>query len=925
VTLRNKANQPVNIFDYPLWSTGLPRVVYVDPCTKELPEGTLTICLTIEGHRVLRLDTANEHVLGQYGKNFVRHESWPPNLFVDTTHLRWDRSGDQFSIDGWNQPAQHINIHDLEGTVRAMFGDAIYDAMGDEVITYPHIQSLANDPRIRVRDFTYTAPERIEALLETEVDGALAVPTHIFVENNRAKTIELVYSNDLKGTPERINHDGVWSHDPADDLREDRPVRLCYFRRNRWPAGLFRLAKTYRYNDEGNVLVTVHSAQPRGGGSITPRAWPRLSFPSALDLRRRVQLTNYLNRGNPIPDGSAWLQYDPGLGEGSGEGDRVLHIDYRVRSNGNADLYNRSTAVPGDFEYKNESTYDDGIIRRSYYRFSDWPKYIWSLEWNDDGTPFYAPDAFGPRCPLDEDESSFESPIQGSNNFAYQKWFVFDENVVGHPDQREGTLWVNRVEEGVRVQRVSNTHWGHHTTYWGAGHDDGPQPYMATYHRNGWWPRGLYRRCDNVALRNADYYNVQFRWDLESDAPGQAPLDSEHRWGSAVIDAWVTQLEEEIGRPIYERPQDGMPWLAFYQEPIGTSRVRSVVLDGQALPLVPGVQDPSLQTGDIASQDSIMDDSGGYYIANTYRTGIAALLRPDCVFYTNPDSDDERRHEHPIIHYLEKFRSWFVAYEDPDLVRDLAVALHGRTHQRARTWKRNMEAAEAQARQFNERMMQEVAKVQEYRRKMAYYDTMDIDHFKSILERNRSLLEHHGTLTYGNNHITLKMNVFHIQGQPIGPLTIKIVTGDTFGVTVRGDRNSGNQSQYGHPHPHVDPHGTICWGNGSEIASQLARGIDPLEFLFMAAEFFKTGYTPNDAYCKIANWSRAQTWYCEHCGVHHPQGESCPEICTHCNSYVDHDDHAHCETHNHCYTLSDTENETCPLCDAAAQSAAAYA
>lgn len=909
MTLRNKPNQPINVHDYPLWTQGAPRCVYVDPCQYQLPEGTKTIVVRASPEGAFySLHTFEEYESGDGGHAFVRDESWPANVFLSIREIRWESSGDYRNAGGIL--VIRAQIPNLHATAQSIFGD---DFEWPEGLSCPHVATVAMDPRITVQDALFSAPEPLEKLLETECEGTIAAPTHIWVPNNRHKTIEFTYNSDATGVPVRTNFDDVWTHHVEDDADPDRKIRLYYFRRNRWPAGLFRLAQSYRYDNEGKVIVSVQEEQPRGNTTIRVREWPRLTYPTGRGLRERLNLNNHIQRGGAPPDGMPWITHDPGSAAGGTAGDRILHVTYR-RSGSQYIIRSQITSVPGDNGYTNLSTSTgtaEGEIIRSYYRFNAWPQYIWSSEWNDDDTTLFGPDVFGERMSPESDETTFDAAA--SDAFAYQKWFIFNSSHIESVYQGD-TLWVVQQNGGVAVERPNHTGAGHHTTMWNAEQ----QPRRATYTRRGWWPHGIYRRLDDYQLQSSDYYDVQFRKLGSSDEPGLRPLEEGVRWGSTAIHQWVSELEEEIGRTIFERPEDGMPWLSFHTDSFLPGRQYLAVFNDIPLPMMPGARNASLDTDGQLHQGEIYDQHQSYTIATQYRTGLAFHVRPDCVYYNSPPPEGQGL-PHPLHHYLESARSYFEEFEDPDLVRDLAIELHGRTHVRTRAWQRSMHDKQAQVQSLNQRMMTCIGQINEYRRKMAYYEGMDVDRFKEILERNRLLVETQGALTYGNNHLTLKMSPFNIEGQPIGPLTLKMTTDDQFGIKVTGYRPSGNLSQYGHPHPHVDPNGVICWGSGSQIAANLSAGIDPLEFLFATAQFLQNGYAEGDAYCKIRDWRPYRVWHCTHCDANHPEGEQCPDTCRHCLTIVDPDDHDYCAEHQHCFSYEDDGG--CHACEDALEEA----
>jgi len=909
MTLRNKPNQPINVHDYTLWNQGPPRCVYVEPSQYELPEGTRTILVFNNNDGSLsRIESLVGFMSGDGSHTFIRGENWPANIFVNIREVHWTSSGDYQRVGEGSALAIAALIEDLDGQARGIFGEDFEWAEAPP--SYPHIASLDTDPSVSIHNNPYTSPEPIERLLETECDGEIIAPDHIWVVGNRHKTIELVYEHGPTGTPVRLNNDGIWDHPIEDDLNADGPIVLRYFRRNRWAAGLFRLARTYRYNDDGEVLVTVQSAQPRGASTIRPRAWPRLAYPTGRGLRGRLDLNNHVSRNGVIPDDFEWITH-AASSDGGGEGDRILHVTYG-RSASVSIISGVTTSAPSDEDYEDRSSgrATDERARRSYYRFKEWPMYLWSGRWNSDGTRFFTPTTFGERNGGD-DETTFENPAFASGNFDYQKWILFEGGTAAAAASSAGCLWVKKGEDGRIATMRPDALDAHHTAMWGEDPEN-PQPYLATYRRRGWWPAGIYRRLDSCGLRAADYYNVHYRTVGEEDQPGMRPLEDGVRWGSTVINDWVTALEEEIGRPIYESPDEGMPWLSFHNATFHDGgRDYLVVIDDIAIPMMPGVGNRDVDNLELARVGEMYDEAGNWHIATRYRTGLSAHFRQDAVHYIQSPPPEVAR-AHPVLHFLDVFRQYFVEFEDPDLVRDLAVALHERTHSRTRTWTRSMDDLQGQVSSLNIRMMSCVGQINELRRKMAYYENLDIDAFKGLLERNRTLVESQGALTYGSNHLTLKMRPFEIEGQTIGPLTIKLTTAESFGISVIG---SSNLSQHGHPHPHVDTRGVICWGTGSEIASTMARGLDPLEFLFATAQFLQDGYAENDAYCKIRDWTPAVTWHCHHCNVHHPDGEPCPDRCDHCGQTVDPDDHYHCPTHYRCYSME--EYEDCPSCFAA--------
>jgi hypothetical protein len=196
---------------------------------------------------------------------------------------------------------------------------------------------------------------------------------------------------------------------------------------------------------------------------------------------------------------------------------------------------------------------------------------------------------------------------------------------------------------------------------------------------------------------------------------------------------------------------------------------------------------------------------------------------------------------------------------------------------------------------------------------MAYYTNITRDGYRDILQRNRALVDTQGRLTYRGTTLKLRMHPFTIERQRIGPLIVTVTSGaNVFEVKITIDPSSPNKSQFGHIHPHVDSGGRICWGSGGFMANQLAKGIDPLEFLFATAQFLKEGYQAGDAYCKIINWRQHRMWWCEDCDVEHPDGQQCPNQCSQCGQQVIWDEHGTCSEHGNCWSFN--ERETCPVC-----------
>jgi hypothetical protein len=835
---------------------------------------------------------------------------------VSINEMAWGADGTYAALDGLPYTTVAVNMDD--GAFDAALSGFEWDE--DHVYSYPHTSFLDADNRVSIRSNTATRPESISALLETECHGTVDAPEWIFVPNNRSKTIELAYADGPTGVPVRLNNDGVWDHPVDLDGDLQAPIVLRYFRRNRWPAGLFRLATTYRYNDDGEVIVTVQGPQPSTANAMEVAPWPRLGFPSSSDLENRYNLATF-RPGRRLPE-NPWIIYN--LGE-DWDSDNLLQATFRT-NNGSGYSLEDARAATWDGETMPEQAGSPGAlaVTRSYYRYQEWPQRLWSSEWNADGSPRFGRDTFGRFCDVELDESSFESPIADPDQFNYQRWISMEgvEGFTRNISDDGGTIWIRGGESG-GIESWANAVYstnGHHTTMWSTS-DGGAQPHLSTYVREAWWPPNVYRRLDTFRFYGGEGYNIEFRSSGESDEPGHEPLaESDHRWGSQIVDDWVRGLEEEIGRPIFENPREGMPWLLLPSNAV-QSRGYVPEVEGHTISMLPGhmTQELEVFTEEQTRGVHRLDDGGNYTLGQEFRNGIALFFRPDCTWYLSDDPPETPA----IVLVLEKTRQFFESYEDPDLVNDLAVELHDRTQMRADAWRRAITNAESQIRSLNDRIMQFMGQLQENHEKMAYYQQMSLERFKEILERNRVLVEREGALTYGPNHLTLKMPPFNVEGLTIGPLSITLTTGNrAFSIRVEAGTGS-NLSQFRNPHPHVDAGGNVCWGNGGTIAQNLSQGIDPLEFLFTTAQFLKTGYHERGAYCSIRNWSTTPTWFCQHCEVRHPENQQCPDYCGHCAEYIDPDDHVYCSVHGICYVPSEQVDDGCPQCRHSAEQSAA--
>ena len=173
----------------------------------------------------------------------------------------------------------------------------------------------------------------------------------------------------------------------------------------------------------------------------------------------------------------------------------------------------------------------------------------------------------------------------------------------------------------------------------------------------------------------------------------------------------------------------------------------------------------------------------------------------------------------------------------------------------------------------------------------------------------------------GPRGICLEMPAFDINDVELGPFHIIFDLAD---LELTVTNVGGNKSYEGHHHPHGSGDGEICWGDSPRAIYDVLNRGNPFEILFTVADFLKTSYFPNGAYCRLENWNGDEDsgWYCDFCDEHHPDGDNCPNYCGECEGHVTRwDEHHTCFEHYRCWNEQGLPDEhqiddptECPDC-----------
>ena len=920
----NEPNNPADFFTYvahgqfndveaPLW-------VYVDTDIMEVPEGTMGLSFTLE-HPLEVEDPSNPDLIARtdddiwtFDKpidvaqwhNYFRLEHWPRNVFrsLQCGGLNTRRSTGTELLDD----AAQVYYYEVE-----------YDPLHEEfdASTWPRdphtafrnfvVPHLRGPRTFTIRDTHWSRPASLSRVIASIESGGSELPLWVF---NSPDEVEFFYDFQETGTA-YLTDVGNFYGEGFDHQREgDVGYMIPYYHDASWPTGLARLVDNYRY--EGNTAqVAPHVLGARTGAvsRIIEPARLGIDYVRNADMRGALSVEDNILYSADF-DGSPqdwWTWPSDGM-----DPTKTIHI---MRITGEtvstwvveAGLVDRSCSgadLPPDQAYMTNST-----VTHSLYRHERWADNVWSSAWNADGSPTYGPDAMG--VGHDEpDESTCEDPISDPESFSFQTWVKFAN---WHPtacDHGAGRhVWVGDGDypgslffSGARQNMHCWTNWNNAT-----------QEYGAVYYRRRHFPDGVYRRMDNFSVvGNGD---SGIRRGTHDDEPELSECGAP--WHSAYFRDWVAAMSAEIGRPIYSDPLQGAPWIRVWDpEHTENESAMTVTLEGNHVLMTPG----HTQELPVGYEERALDHLSGdqsYHFATKYRTGIDLHFDPCSARYASGGDRAEGCPDNPLWLYLKKIEPWLRNYRDPDVVLDIADSLFRRVETKRNSFQGTIDTKERQIEDLQIRLSGIVGEIAETYKSMAYYEGLSLQGYRATLERNRALITRHGSLSHEGSVLTLTMNVFEIQGQALGPMKIKVTTDrNTFACTVHPVRGCENLGQHGHVHPHVDSGrtGQICWGDGVSAAAALAKGIDPLEFIFATAEFLKTGYNPPDAHCRIGQWHRVETYWCEPCEDDHPQGSACPNVCQRCNQQVNWDEHGTCEEdESHCWSYNDSDS--CPACE----------
>lgn len=912
--LPNTHADPVDILDYTPLDRGLPRWVFFDLDKMDIPDETLTISIFSDGGTSSRPPDDSQitqfsqyvRVLGEEYIEYIRHAAWPKNLFMRLSTVDYDVVDDEIDVDGWI--CDRIEVYSLHE-----FGpsDEQVESVANPAVLWD-VNNHSAERYFQV-DQTYQSGNPMPGgrLMEIIAHGAEAeLPKWVFFPStpphlsglDMALVKMLHFSSDGNhGFGYSLNHPGPV---PAESQR------VSYFRRSWWPVGAYRLAEVYYTDSVGSndlVQIPIFDDEPSAENAhrmITGM----LEHPTGQEYSQRLDLNVALSNGSALQLTSSWISWAPPDEHAeelsvSGRATQCAHLKPTPETYGATTL-----RVSEEMEYCDDS----GVL--SLYRFERWPINVWSHLWkiNDDGEREvqYGPSAFGRVCGR-EDSTTLDNPIHLEAEFDFQKW------VRPEWDSRH----ISAYTEAYINVGIVNSRWSatarrqrdpYHISGWNdRGRGNGAE---ATYYRRPSFPVGLWRRVDSFTdhVHPGRRGSASMSVERHEDEPGQP--DCEGPWYNSRLRDWVQRVSEQLGRPIFSDPSQGMPWLKFWTPEQSDGITSSIT------PRVGGhhIYMPVGELPRIRGQSrgtNVQGDLGDFYYARRYRSGVALAFNPCALQWTTREAEEgTERPEHPIDHVLAQFEEWFLNYHDPDVVEDMVDDVFEKFRMKTRGFQERINNEQRTIRRMHDQIAGVATRIAGLYEQKSYYDTMTKGRFRKTLEANRSLISNLGTLTLDGEALVLVMNQFEIEGQMIGPLVITMtISGTTYPVRVT---TQANASQYGNAHPHVDVDGRVCWGSrgGSEIASQMSVGADPLEFMFWAAEMLRINYRADDAYCKIHNWDRKEVWWCDHCEVEHPNGTHCPNQCAACSQYVDMDDHATCAHDDNHGCWNTLEHSDCPVC-----------
>jgi hypothetical protein len=895
--IENTAQTPVDVLDYIPGGRGMPRWVYVDPerVSFTLDESTRTLCVwwdhqdrTAAGHGPVRdnIDAFDEYaqVLGNVYHSFYRQPEWPKNLF-------------------YYEPNPEIIERNVEVTGWA--ANKVRVDLPDEVVpegdwyTAPSNVAFPIDQLDRDRETNTNAADPIDAsdAMELLREPSSWLPTWVFWDPSEShETLDLAALCQDALITIHADEEHPTNRDNLFDPEWLAQGHLPLFRRAYWPDGLFRVAGVIRYDDgEGprRYQVPTYFKEPGPNAEALSIRRPAVRYPTAAQfIHARVGLIDLARQPGRRIRSTHWIQWDVA----NGEGDHSIHL---TPSDGG---YRIGDPVPGIA--KSPSA---GVI--SLYRHRHWPLHTWSAVW-DGEEPFFKDDAFGPRQNEEADTSTYSNPVEERQNFQYPKWIKpnWHSTLSAAADKRYIVVNVshNRATVGSMGDHHPITHW-----------TDTERPKKAVYFRQRSFPTGVYRRMD---LHKLTVRSGRIRvYDLvQDDEPCKA--DAPEPWHSQTLTDWIAQLSERMGRPIFTSPEEGTPFLA----------IENPALNRNATGFRFKLQDREIQAYfsgsvhvDAGRASNLSDDHNTYHWGAKYRTGVRLNFDPCMIHYV---AGQEGVEGDALSYLLAQIEDFFANYEDPDITEELAEQVWNRVSNRVQRFDNDVMNAQQTIERRQRDLDSAVQTLQQIYERRSFFADLSQAKFRSILRRHRRLVERQGALVFDSNRLNLKMEPFEIEGQEIGPLLISMTLNETaFRVHVKSantERARINQSQHGYCHPHVDKgNGRICWGTGGNIASDLANGFDPLEYLFATANFLKDGYHAAGAYVRIDQWRPRQVWWCEHCEAEHPNGEQCPQYCSHCGEYVDMDEHEHCTTHRRCW--NNLDDDDCPQCAEASEQAQA--
>ena len=927
--LLNRYEDAADILQYIPVGRGHHKWIFIDTEKLPVPHGTLSVSLwygseaTPESGAVKPEDITffDDHVevIGDEYVEYVRHPQWPDNVFVNREFLRENPAESNVERDNWivniyyyrPELAERVDVIDI-----ARFARTSVPSVAIFPIDCQSSDSLPWDVSVNA-GLAFASPDsgqdQAKRINTANSEDGTTLSRWIHFDETMDYTYLRTQRSGIVSFANRRYGDGDFnSSSYRHHIDDDEVASIPYFRRPWWPMGVFRLAELY-YTDDANqagpAYIPVFDDEPSPEECEAYEVAHTHESGQVLghEYQKRYNLEHALLTGR----GQEWRQHDhltnphrwvhlisDGEIKEAGEGQGSINIrvgDYAITSH---HLRPHVEDVVGE-------RFADGV---SMYRYERWPHYVWSSIWNTDAdgekVPAYGPDAFGSTCPYD-DNSTPDDPICDSGGFAYQKWIrpTWDPSAVS----TGGSAFMSvGFREGHYESRVRYSHDPYHVNNW----TESSQRFQATYFRRATFPAGLWRRADRFTDVHINGYDSLHMEILHhDDEPGCA--DAPAPWYSAYLENWVSEMGEKSGRPISSRVGGDSPWLKFWTPSESASHSgdyinariggHQVILPVGELPRVRGH----------SRGITILDDEGNYSIARKYRSGVALAFNPCGVRYADEAEEGVER-PHPLKLILDQVEEFYAEYHDPDVVEDLVDDMFERVKTKVQGFNDIISREQSLVRTLHISLLKSAKKINEVLDKRSYYDSMSKGRFRHTLEANRGLVANLGSLRIDGDFLILRMHMFEIEEQPIGPLLISIdISGRELPLIVTTE---DNESQHGNSHPHVDTDGRVCWGSGLDIAEQMAIGADPIEYMFWAANVLREGYRSNDSYCTIAQWIHKDTWWCEYCEDDHPNDTSCPCVCDRCEIHTNMDEHHSCGRHG-CWDEDDSEGGDCPACE----------